>query len=55
MKKKYLRWKKWSHYEEDGVCVLNDDAPEEAKESYKHYLKQEEKAQKEIEAGISMD
>ena len=31
---------RWSHFDENGVCVLNADAPPEAQESYAHYLEQ---------------
>lgn len=30
----------WYHLNGNGVFVLNDDAPEEAKESYENYLRQ---------------
>ena len=37
--------KNWYHFE--GLKpVINDDAPEEAKESYKHYLEQVKEAKK---------
>lgn len=36
-----LLWKKWSHIDKDTHrFVLNEDAPEEAKESYMHYCEQ---------------
>lgn len=35
----WMKNKDWSH-REDGQLVINDDAPEEAKESYKKYLNQ---------------
>lgn len=31
--------KEWYHFE-DGYFVVNDNAPEEAKKSYEHYLEQ---------------
>lgn len=37
------RWmedKKWIHQLEDGSFVVNDDAPNEVKESYQNYVKQ---------------
>lgn len=30
----------WWHWTENADRVLNDDAPEEAKKSYEHYLEQ---------------
>lgn len=30
----------WWHYNENLFPVINDDAPEEAKKSYEHYLEQ---------------
>lgn len=38
-------WKsndEWWHLEEDRRMVVNDDAPQKAQESYKHYLEQVE-------------
>lgn len=32
--------KKWYHRKENGVCVINDDAPEKAKRSYNNYMAQ---------------
>ena len=32
--------KSWYHRKENGVAVINEDAPQEAQESYKHYLEQ---------------
>lgn len=32
--------KDWFHMKPNGVYVVNDDAPEEAKKSYKHYVEQ---------------
>lgn len=46
MKKLDLYWetnREWWHYDEAYNQILNDDAPEEAKESYAHYLEQLEK------------
>ena len=42
--------KEWYHRDEVSLCcVVNDDAPEEVKESYRNYLKQvEEKTKKGI-------
>ena len=37
---------RWSHFNENGVCVLNDDAPPEAQESYQRYLEQCERIAK---------
>jgi hypothetical protein len=47
--------KDWYHRNENLVPVLNDNAPPEAQESYKHYLEQCKRAQEEIDAGKSMD
>ncbi len=30
----------WYHFDENGMPVINDDAPPEAKESYENYRKQ---------------
>ena len=43
MKKLDYYWRSnpdWWHWDENMFPVVNDDAPEEAKESYKHYLEQ---------------
>ena len=42
MRKLDLKWMddRWSPFDDNGNCVLNDDAPQEAKESYTHYLEQ---------------
>ena len=43
MKKLDFFWKtnkNWYHLTDDLDFVLNDDAPPEARESYKHYLEQ---------------
>ena len=43
MKKYDFYWmtnKEWYHQLENGVCVINDNAPIEAQESYRHYLEQ---------------
>lgn len=37
--------KNW-HFDENGVRVVNDDAPKEVKEAYERYLKQAEAARK---------
>ena len=34
---------KWYHWDEFGNQILNDDAPQEAKDSYAHYLVQYKK------------
>ena len=47
--------KEWYHRKENGVCVLNDNAPIEAQESYKHYHEQEKRAEQEIKEGKSLD
>lgn len=39
----------WWHYDEEGERVINDDAPEIAKESYRHYLSQLAEADRETE------
>ena len=39
--------KEWYHRDPVSLCcVLNDDAPEEAKKSYQNYLKQAKEAKK---------
>lgn len=38
--------RKYWHYDERGVSVVNDDAPEEIKEAYERYLKQHEEAER---------
>lgn len=58
MRKMDFYWmsnKDWYHRNENLVPVLNDNAPPEAQESYKHYLEQCKRAQEEIDAGKSMD
>ncbi|MBR4347268.1 MAG: hypothetical protein IKP75_10130 [Oscillospiraceae bacterium] len=43
MTKLDLYWesnKGWYYTDKDGVAHLKDDAPQKAKESYKHYLEQ---------------
>ena len=35
--------KDWFHFKDNGVMVVNDDAPPEAQESYKHYLEQKKR------------
>lgn len=45
----------WYHREEDGAAVINENAPPEAQESYKHYLEQLERAEKRIKEGKSLD
>ena len=50
MRKMGFYWKSnpdWWYRKENGVCVLKDTAPKEAKESYERYLKQWELASKE--------
>ena len=47
--------KEWYHRKENGVCVINDDAPPEAQESYQRYLEQCKRASESIKAGKSMD
>ncbi len=39
----------WWHYTVDGERVINDEAPELAKESYRHYLRQLEDTDRETE------
>lgn len=39
----------WWHYTDDGERVINDDAPELAKESYRNYLRQLADADRETE------
>lgn len=39
----------WWHYNDDGERVINDDAPELVKESYRHYLSQLADADRETE------
>lgn len=43
--------KSWSHRDESGERVINDDAPEEAKKSYAHHLAQCEEIRKNILEG----
>jgi len=53
-----ITWKSnkdWYHRKENGVCVLNDNAPREAQESYKHYLEQERIAEQRVKEGKSLD
>lgn len=45
----------WFHQLENGVFVINDDAPLEAHESYKHYLEQSEQAERNVEANETLD
>ena len=47
--------KSWWHWNEAGDQILNDDAPEEAKKSYAHYLEQREEVRKNIHAGKYME
>lgn len=38
-----FRWtddKRWYHYDEDGVPIIHDDAPQYVKDSYKNYVRQ---------------
>ena len=44
MRKPSLKWRErneWFHFDEHLNPVVNDDAPSEAKESYRHYLEQQ--------------
>lgn len=46
MKKLDLYWvtnKDWWHYDDAYNKILNDDAPEEAKKSYKNFLEERKK------------
>ena len=45
----------WSHWDESGERVINDDAPEEAQKSYAHYQEQREEVRKNILAGKYME
>jgi len=48
MRKLNLYWRtneEWYHFDKNMNPVVNDDAPEEAKESYRQYL-EEKKARK---------
>ena len=47
--------KSWFHRKKNGVAVINDDAPQEAQESYKRYLEQSKRAAEEVRQGKSMD
>ncbi len=47
----WLAEKSWSHRNESGERVINDDAPEEAKKSYAHYLEQCAQISANIDAG----
>ena len=43
MRKLELYWRTnsdWFHFDENLRAVINDDAPEEAKESYRRYMEQ---------------
>lgn len=43
MKRYDFYWKSnhdWYHFNDDLFPVMNDDAPDEAKESYRNYLRQ---------------
>ena len=44
----------WYHFE-NGIVVLNESAPPEAKESFKIYLEQNEKSEKKVKDGKSLD
>ena len=49
MRKYDYHWmsnKDWYHMKDNGVCVVNDDAPAEAKESYANYLEQKRNHEK---------
>ena len=45
----------WYHRNEYGIAVLNDDAPEEAKKSYQHFLEQSRYAEQRVKEGKSLD
>lgn len=48
----WLTERDWWHWDEaTGERILNDDAPEEAKKSYAHYLEQCEQVASEIRSG----
>ena len=47
--------KDWYYRKENGVCVIKEDAPPKAQESYRRYLEQSKRASERIEAGLSMD
>ena len=47
--------KSWYYRKENGACVLKDDAPPEAKESYQHYLEQTRRASEEMKKYGYMD
>ena len=49
MRKLDYHWtdnKDWYYQKDNGVFVVRDDAPEEAKKSYEHYLEQSREAAK---------
>lgn len=48
MRKYDYHWmskEEWYHLNDNGVFVLNDDAPQEAKESYENYRRQKKEAE----------
>ena len=50
----WLSKNEWFHWE-NGHPVLNDTAPDEAKESYMHYLEQSKAAEEQIARKHTMD
>ena len=45
----------WFYQLENGAFIIKDDAPLEAHESYKRYLEQAEKAEKNVHANKTLD
>ena len=45
----------WYHQKDNGVFIVNDNAPPEAQKSYKHYLEQARRAEQEVAEGKSLD
>ena len=38
----YQRWFEYAVFDEDGVCGIKEDAPDEIKKEYDEYLKEQE-------------
>ncbi|MBR6314663.1 MAG: hypothetical protein IKR49_08540 [Clostridia bacterium] len=45
----------WYEFNENGDPKVRTDAPQEAQDSYKHYLEQKKRATEQVRQGISMD
>ena len=35
-------WEKWALYDEDGICGIKEDAPEEMKKVYKRWKEEQD-------------